>query len=364
MKSVIRGVLIIALTFFLAIFYGSNVLALLGFGEIVFWVVSMVLLSMAVGNVNARLSIPLTLTEQGMGVKVYAEDVWEGRIKPGKIEYQVFVQNYLTGTKEKIWLPDQGVYLYKVEYPGKYEFELRKIRIYDWSGLFHVNKKVRSIHYVEVNPAHYAVCMNVSNQLRNFMGEGDEHDSMQAGSDVSEIFDVREYQEGDRLQSVHWKLSARTDSLMVKINSLPKTCNIALIVNPGGMFYHRQGRKDSFSVEERIILLQIVASVSFSLMDQGCPHYVVWYSKKEGDVVRYRVAKEEDYYLFLMELMESGFEEQMDANELYRIKYRAEHLAHILEIKRDFSILKDNELIARINKGKVKDEMESLEIDL
>ena len=40
------------------------------------------------------------------------------------------------------------------------------------------------------------------------------------GYDPSELFDVREFQNGDRLQSVHWKLSARTDELMVKELSL------------------------------------------------------------------------------------------------------------------------------------------------
>ena len=364
MKSVIRGLLMIAATFFLAIFYGSKTIALLGFGEVVFFILSMVLLILSVRNVDARLFIPLTLMYQGMSVKVYAEDTRDGAVKPGKIRYQVLVQNYLTGMKEKIWLPDEGTYLYKVEYPGKYEFELRKVRVYDWAGIFYFSKKIRKINYVEVNPDHYAVIVNVSNQFRNYMGEGEEHDNTQGGSDVSEIFDVREYQEGDRLQNIHWKLSARTDRLMVKIHSLPKTCNIAVIVNPGSVFYQNQGGGQHLSVEDKIRLLQVVASISYSFMDQSCPHYVAWYSKKEGDIVRHLVEEEEDYYIFLMELMDSGFEEFYDANELYRTKYQAEHLAHILEIKRDFSIIKDDGLIARIDKDKVKDEMESLEIEL
>lgn len=354
----------IAATFFLAIFYGSRPIALLGFGEVVFLTLSMVLLILSVRNVDARLFIPLTLMDQGMSVKVYAEDTLDGGIKPGKIKYQVLVCNYLTGKKEKIWLPDEGTYLYKVEYPGKYEFELRKVRVYDWAGIFNFSKKIKKINYVEVNPAHYAVIVNVSNQFRNFMGEGDEHDNTQGGSDVSEIFDVREYQEGDRLQSIHWKLSARTDHLMVKINSLPKTCNIAVIVNPGSVFGENRGGGQRLSVEDKISLLQVIASISYSFMDQSCPHYVAWYSRKEGDIVRHLVEEEEDYYIFLIELMESGFEEYMDASELYRVKYKAEHLAHTLEIKKDFSILKDDGLIARINKDKVKEEMESLEIEL
>ena len=36
-------------------------------------------------------------------------------------------------------------------------------------------------------------------------------------------------------QSVHWKLSARTDELMVKENSLPKACAVAIVADLRGI---------------------------------------------------------------------------------------------------------------------------------
>ena len=51
-------------------------------------------------------------------------------------------------------------------------------------------------------------------------GEGfDEYESStQKGNASANVTDIREYQPGDRLQLIHWKLSAKIDKLMVKEN--------------------------------------------------------------------------------------------------------------------------------------------------
>ena len=47
--------------------------------------------------------------------------------------------------------------------------------------------------------------------------ENDESD--RRGSDSSEVSEIREYRDGDRIRDVHWKLSARTEELMVKLRT-------------------------------------------------------------------------------------------------------------------------------------------------
>ena len=87
--------------------------------------------------------------------------------------------------------------------------------------------------------------VRITDRVRNFFGDSDIYDDIRPGYDPSELFDVREFQNGDRLQSVHWKLSARTDELMVKENSLPKACAVAIVADlkgnkerqTGGCFY-------------------------------------------------------------------------------------------------------------------------------
>lgn len=40
-------------------------------------------------------------------------------------------------------------------------------------------------------------------------GMNEAEESRKKGHDFSEVVDVREYQPGDKLQNIHWKLSAK-----------------------------------------------------------------------------------------------------------------------------------------------------------
>ncbi|MFQ8705664.1 MAG: DUF58 domain-containing protein [Thomasclavelia sp.] len=42
----------------------------------------------------------------------------------------------------------------------------------------------------------------------------------QKGDDPTEIYDIHKYQEGDLLKNIHWKLSAKYDTILVKDNAL------------------------------------------------------------------------------------------------------------------------------------------------
>ena len=45
--------------------------------------------------------------------------------------------------------------------------------------------------------------------------------------------------------------------------------------------------------------MKLLVSLSFSLMDQKCSHYVAWYDTAINDIVRARVDDEEGFYIFL-----------------------------------------------------------------
>ena len=51
--------------------------------------------------------------------------------------------------------------------------------------------------------------------------DSDRFSTYKKGDDPSEIFDIREYADGDKIQRIHWKLSSKTGDLMVKEGSLP-----------------------------------------------------------------------------------------------------------------------------------------------
>jgi hypothetical protein len=59
--------------------------------------------------------------------------------------------------------------------------------------------------------------------------ESEVFSKVKAGDDSSEVFDIREYQEGDRLNRVHWKLSSKNEETYVKEYSLPISNSIVII---------------------------------------------------------------------------------------------------------------------------------------
>lgn len=100
------------------------------------------------------------------------------------------------------------------EYLGVVSAHASQITVMDWFGFFCFHKKI-SLHkeYVIIADSRLpaepdAVAMDAG------MSEAEENPKK--GYDFSEVTDVREYQPGDKLQNIHWKLSAKKDEIMVK----------------------------------------------------------------------------------------------------------------------------------------------------
>lgn len=53
------------------------------------------------------------------------------------------------------------------------------------------------------------------------------------GNDPSEMFDIREYVPGDDIRAVHWKLSSKTDTLILREPSDPSHYNLVVLIDLG-----------------------------------------------------------------------------------------------------------------------------------
>lgn len=93
---------------------------------------------------------------------------------------------------------------------------ISKIVIYDFLKIFRRNKKVNKKCQVIVVPNVYNVDYGRINMDYEYDGESEKFSESQSGDDPSEIFDIREYEIGDRLSRIHWKLTTKLNKLMVK----------------------------------------------------------------------------------------------------------------------------------------------------
>ena len=93
---------------------------------------------------------------------------------------------------------------------GSFHYEINKVRIYDPFGLFGFSVKRKASCEVVVHPV--PQMPEVMPDLNGFKAKT----LRRSNSPYSEIYDVREYNLGDPIKNIHWKASAKKDSLMVK----------------------------------------------------------------------------------------------------------------------------------------------------
>jgi uncharacterized protein (DUF58 family) len=97
---------------------------------------------------------------------------------------------------------------------GIYRFSISTITIRDLLGFISLKKDVDVSTEVNVFPEKsLAVNVDMSDMNR---GMTESEETVKKGHDFSDVSDVREYIPGDKLMSIHWKLSAKRDILMVK----------------------------------------------------------------------------------------------------------------------------------------------------
>ena len=210
------AVAVIVWLFYMSMIYGSAAMALAGFALIFFMIFSYVELLWLWKNSSARLEIPLAMASQNEKITINLPVETKGKLQPGKVRCLLEVRNTFSGKKKKKWFWGNAAYPYELKQAGRYEFGLKKVRIYDLTGFFYVVRKVKKCVSVDVLPEICYVPVHLTDAVRNFFGDADRYDEFRPGYDPSELFDVREFQRGDRVQNIHWKLSAKADRWMVK----------------------------------------------------------------------------------------------------------------------------------------------------
>lgn len=117
---------------------------------------------------------------------------------------------------------------------GNYTFRLVRVRFYGLLGIGYLTRYVRYEERLSIMPKITPVMIEVGLASRYFQGEAEVYDDKTGGDDVSEVFQIRSFQPGDKIQNIHWKLSAKEDELMVRENSLPMGCPVVILLDISG----------------------------------------------------------------------------------------------------------------------------------
>lgn len=362
MASFLIGIVVVFATFYLALIYAQTALGLLGCAGAVFLVLAFLELAWAGTRIRGRLRIPITTAEKGKEAAILVDVENRGFLPCMKIRYRIACRGRRGRRAMRQWYSGEPVArgmtsfraVLRVSAAGSYTVTLEKIRIYDWTGLFHRTLRVKKSAELQVLPEVAEVGLRLSERLRNFFGDSDVYDDFRAGDDAGEIFDVREFRAGDKVQSIHWKLSAKSDELIVREDSQPRACPVVLILDDRGL---SDRNADAF--------VSAAATLSFSLMDRACPHFVSWYSGIRQDMVRARVDDEEGYYIAVCGYLGDGSAKpQAQLAVRYQEKYRFDRPLYTMELRGDLTLWQNGERLVTLDGKGWRETLGSLELIL
>lgn len=364
--SIISVLLIVGLCFYLGILYTNQVMITIGYALGMILVLSLLELVYRWFTLKCYIDVPISMSEQGRPINIMLKVRNKGILPAGKVEVRIENKNVFQKKGMSQWLSISDVSIGEskqsvkllLKDAGCHDILLTHVKIYSLSGFFYLRHKCKDFSSVLILPEVHSMNVQISEAVRNFLGDADVYDDFRPGHDSGETFEIREYREKDKLQSIHWKLSAKMDELMVKENSLPKACAVVLMPE------FRPSQTKKWSSKERNVggYLELIASMSYSLMDQKCPHFVAWYSAQKEGIRRIRVDDEESFYLFLDAYLREAIPVEKNIREEYRKEYKSEWYLHDITMNEKLELYQNGAFLTKLDEKKIKDECEKLEL--
>ena len=175
---------------------------------------------------------------------------------------------------------------------------VEQVKIWDLFHLFGKRIETDGKEELSVLPEYYEALLEITPQIREQLIESEEYDEKRPGDDPSQIFQIREYREGDRIQRIHWKASARTSQLMVKDYSMPIGLGALLLFDlqvpeeSGAVFLDQ-------AIEYGLAILQ-------GFLNQEYPPRAAWYNCRTQNMEQIEIRETEDLYLLTSRLFQAG----------------------------------------------------------
>lgn len=179
---------------------------------------------------------------------------------------------------------------------GNVAIKVEKVRIYDYLNIFAwtVGKDFETQN-VLVLPPLKEMYLDRDGWYNETEEDSDRFSLYKKGDDPSEIFNVREFTDGDKIQTIHWKLSGKTGSLMVKEGSLPLTKVINIFVD-----LCVDGENTEQRHKNSNLLVQGIYSVSMYMIENAIPQKYIWYDSK-NEVIQERIVEHEEELLWMFQ---------------------------------------------------------------
>lgn len=146
---------------------------------------------------------------------------------------------------------------------GEMQVRCKQLRVRDVCNLFDIRMKRCPEESVIVYPRKVNVQLQLSYKAAGTrLSEG--FIQNQKGKDPSEMYDIRDYVPGDDIRSIHWKLSGKTDSLVLRQASDTSHYRVAVLAD-----FHRTERNEKGRIEECNLAVSVGIAMCEQLLAKG-----------------------------------------------------------------------------------------------
>ncbi len=157
------------------------------------------------------------------------------RLPFGRVGCTLELTNALTGERDTLFLAaaaGQTAFSFRVAHCGQVRVRVRSALLGGLTGLCCKRVPTDAAAQLTVVPDTFPTEV----YLRIDPTRSDDSDDApdRRGSDLTEPYSLREYQGGDSLRQVHWKLSEKLDRLIVREGSAPVSRSLLLLWDKGG----------------------------------------------------------------------------------------------------------------------------------
>lgn len=317
------------------------------------------------GNISARWRLLNPLVNKGEEVPILLDVANRSSFPVSKILVELVVDSVYKKEPQVIErvgsLPSKEVSRFQFgeasRYAGWRSYSIRSITVFDLMHLFSFSIPCEDVISVTVLPDLIPTFVQIQDKTRYYTNEEDSSPD-RTGDDISEISKIREFQNGDTLQRIHWKISAKEGVLMTREFGSSTGCAVLFLLNLYGAPEKKTAKRmDAF--------WDITWSLCAAMIAEQCPLNIVWYDEEEQILRNMKIEKEQDGYEFLVEVLKARpYTEDYPLEELYRAKYPREDSVVTLQLNTDLTLMKDYEKIASFTEEEHKKELETLCVEI
>lgn len=231
----------------------------------------------------------------------------------------------------------------KSEYCGTIGIQIYKIIVKDFFRIIPFSIRRRAMFKQPVLPDLEVVPLEVTKSVSFYNDEYDEFYEDHPGNDPSEIFEIRDYKEGDKLQRIHWKLSSKKDKLMVKEFSDPIVINTMVLCDTCYQYGGMQLVRDWSEMLEKVV------RASYTLVQQEVNHYVCWFDDRDESIVKREIKSIVDFNTCMSQIVQLKSNDKMkEFLDYLRISGGIENFANIFYVGKNAELFEQNRIHVKV----------------